>query len=1314
MNKNIFQSKNKKYLFSVSLLISLLITLIPVALATEIDAYDKVDLAAEIDTDNGLVLKTSEQRVNLYQNGLSDPGESCIAQNKQTSAFADALDNEVISTLEKIASVLFAICTTMSAIDTIISATAMVIGMWSGPCCRPEMMVCPGPCGAPCTAMEAKFRTWSVIYTPVKAICCFVNCGWCTGADGCFGFFGIDLKSVSLGAVPDVGIAGPGGGISQFGLSPYDNIYLAVGCLCPIAIIFNMRKLKTIYDVYNCCVEQACENGLNTEACEQQLEEATCIYWEGSLYSMMAKVLMSMITNAITGVLASLIAANILACVYAVFKIVQVPKVIMGVISAWEYMGRTFEEPACEDLGFDAIKTDSQKAFDDAADSGFEDVNEETMENWERITLVDQNDDGVYDYHAPVWTAVAGKEKTYTSTVWSRDAKGELGSKTYQKIDGKITNNEGKKVGFLEWEGIKGNAVPNTDVLSMSNQGTGIIAGKSYDRFDVVGQKVEFYQENKVVQNLDLTKTGDAQVFVNSLGINEHKLGGVTKGIETDGTINLEKGKVQVLQTATGTDPTVLQISSEGKTPLTEIRYSNGIVSTQSYSDDAGTKVSTWELTQNQKVLLSGKGAAPSKWGTFNKARQQAKSAGIIVDGATETRIDGNILSFVKEDQKYYVDTSTNQITNMQTIGDITIAKQIGITKPGSQFKYNQYYSVITNEVDGLSYYLKDGDPIPKGYVDMKVKAISGDEIIVQGATKKNAAVDIRTIPVYGVTPPITDIDRATLIIEGKNYDDIPLSLINEVGGVIEIKSVQNVDEYKTTITLKDGSTVDITQNGDNVEIFNTEGDPTATWNVQGTKVTKTIGENQRIVESSFQDAEGNRIRVKEHLSIAKGSTDFSPSQDVEMTINGKTITIPPESFRELELKTEEDNQQKIDNIVTAYNMLDKPDKLNYDRTLGYSTGGKLPDETLKISTDGQTTTLTKYDKNVKDMTSETIKIETQTDGTQTETKTKFKKRERGKVIQDVLSKEIITRNSEGRITFIRGTGEDTHYYSFDIDPKTGKIEGDFLYGDLYIDDKFSPQGTSNIYDAGPTIKGYNFGLDQNGEMWMKEVDEKSWTKASDDKFKQFRTENKDKFDSIKKQGKAAMELKEQKEEQAKEKIEKQKTSTKEKLAQKEADYESAYNMMYEVVWTLLDLTLSEPINELIADQCKSDSDKSYPPVDTTTDSGGGISSGVGGSGGPCQGIDYNIYNAQFVSKTPLANGNCDYRVTYGISACGNAITYDALISGTPDSETLESDSVSLGQTISRSNILESQICTHQSICLTTNDGHNQCYPPLP
>ena len=287
--------------------------------------------------------------------------------------------------------------------------------------------------------------------------------------------------------------------------------------------------------------------------------------------------------------------------------------------------------------------------------------------------------------------------------------------------------------------------------------------------------------------------------------------------------------------------------------------------------------------------------------------------------------------------------------------------------------------------------------------------------------------------------------------------------------------------------------------------------------------------------------------------------------------------------------------------------------------------------------------------------------------------------------------------------------------YNFNIDPNTGEVMefGQTMKNGLSFTGESTLRGEKKIYTASRAMNWWEVGFDQNGEMWLKDLAKVGdWKKASDSQFKDL--QNRDDFKSLKETGKDIMEKRADIEQKEKENIENKKISTKDKLAQKEADYQSAYNMMYEMVWTLLDLTLSEPINEAIADQCKSDADKSYPATDTTTDTGGGISGGAGTGGDPCTGITSNIYNAQFVSKTPLDNGNCDYRVTYGISACGSAVDYASSISGTQDSDPLESNSVSLGQTISRSNVIELQICTHQSICLTTNDGHNQCYPPLP
>jgi len=520
---------NKKYLFSISILISLLIILIPIAVAKELDTYDNV------------ILKTKEQRINLYQSSeeevvtttaekepfereyLSDPGKACVSQHEQTSSFADNLDSSTIATLEKIAYVLFAICTTVTAIDTIISTVALAIGMITGGCCPGA----PEPTSvARCAAMEGKYRIVSLTFPILEVLCCFVNCGWCTGAEGCFGIFGINLKSISLGAIPNLKIGGPGEGIGQFGLSPYDNIYTAIGCFCPIAIIFNLRKLKTVYDVYDCCIQEACENGLSTEACELQLDEATCMYWEGSLYSVLAKILIGILTKIVTNIVTKTFVENwmkiVLACLYAVAKLARIPTVISNVKSAWEYMGRTFDKPNCKDLGFDRVKEQSEAAMREAAKEGFEDVDESLLENWEYVTMVDANNDGIYDYSAPKWTETS-TEGVDTTTIVTWDTKKKESTTTqYWKKEGIIYSDEklSNKVNLVKWLEIKGENEPLYIIMGSDGSAT-IKYGstgyyESYDSFEIKDNEVTFTRTKDdgttTTQTLNLVTLGDTKI----------------------------------------------------------------------------------------------------------------------------------------------------------------------------------------------------------------------------------------------------------------------------------------------------------------------------------------------------------------------------------------------------------------------------------------------------------------------------------------------------------------------------------------------------------------------------------------------------------------------------------------------------------------------------------------------------------------------------------------------------------------------------------------------------------------------------------
>lgn len=319
---------------------------------------------------------SAAQQVSDYD--LSDPEEACLAKNAESSALADALDNQMIRLLEATASIAFTITTTMNAIEDIITTVDMVIGVGTGCCAFPAPV---------CEANGIKFRAWEEFYSKFQTLSCFVNCGWCTG--GCQGLGSIPMDKITLGAIPAVmepNIEGVdpqgGGGIGQFHISPYDNIYLAMGCLCPVAILFNIRKLKTIYETYDCCIEQACAAGLSTEQCDHFLSTSTCMYWEGSMYKMLVNVALSFISR----FLGELIPESwldpdteiggLVNCALIAFRVMQIPGLIDQVKGAFDWMSTSFDKPDCSELGFEKLKPTQQqlssslnKTYEDFKDS---------------------------------------------------------------------------------------------------------------------------------------------------------------------------------------------------------------------------------------------------------------------------------------------------------------------------------------------------------------------------------------------------------------------------------------------------------------------------------------------------------------------------------------------------------------------------------------------------------------------------------------------------------------------------------------------------------------------------------------------------------------------------------------------------------------------------------------------------------------------------------------------------------------------------------------------------------------------------------
>ncbi len=346
-------------------------------------AWFMIFLVLSIPLTSTLALAQLSSSPTPYQ--IGDVGQQCIQKNQKTHSLVSFLENDVISVIEQIISILYAITTIANAIDTVIDTIYTVTE-----CCFPNPFT-----AASCVGQEAEIIGWETgIFSTIRSLSCIVNCGWCggadgqegTGDDGCFGI-GSLMSGISLGAMPSViGPTGGPGGLAQFHLSPYENIYTAVGCLCPTAILFNLRKLKTIYDTYNCCVSEACTNGFSTQGCERMLSEATCMYWEGSVYLSLAKVLISVIASLLADLIVDLVGSIPgLACAMSIFDLVQLPSVVMGVINAFDWVSTTFTEPTCEDLGFENIR------------EGYEQGLWTQNAGQTILTLRDVNGDGIYD-----------------------------------------------------------------------------------------------------------------------------------------------------------------------------------------------------------------------------------------------------------------------------------------------------------------------------------------------------------------------------------------------------------------------------------------------------------------------------------------------------------------------------------------------------------------------------------------------------------------------------------------------------------------------------------------------------------------------------------------------------------------------------------------------------------------------------------------------------------------------------------------------------------------------------------------------------
>jgi hypothetical protein len=370
--------KEKNFVLAISVFIIVLAISMPISFSFAIAQSDISQ--AEIKQDEKQTEQDSSKITGLASSDEEDnltAGKRCEDKDKHVSDFVKLMDNGIIKVLEQVAAMLFAICTTVGAIDNIIHTVQNFLA-----CCG---IFLPTTRCIYINVEAYKFDIASLLPI-VGQICCFVTCGWCTGV-GCYEIneniiadAGRALKSISLAnaggdAGLDLGLIGGermriGGkrGLGDFRISPFDNIYTALACACPIAVIYNLRKLKTIYQVYDCCLQQACENGLSTKGCEDQLSEATCMFWLAAPLKTLVKALIAIVTNFLFGKEGFLTRALVSRtgggkflgfraweCARALFDITRVPGEMLQMQEAWKWQSRSFKDPSCKDLGFDKL-----------------------------------------------------------------------------------------------------------------------------------------------------------------------------------------------------------------------------------------------------------------------------------------------------------------------------------------------------------------------------------------------------------------------------------------------------------------------------------------------------------------------------------------------------------------------------------------------------------------------------------------------------------------------------------------------------------------------------------------------------------------------------------------------------------------------------------------------------------------------------------------------------------------------------------------------------------------------------------------------
>ena len=1337
--------KTKNYLFSIAVFISLIFMLLPVALAVELDSYDNS------------VLKTKEDRINLYQEpgdgegeeadepndeSFDDPGEACLEQHKKTSGFVEALDNGIISTLTDIVVLLTAIVQIASAIDTVLDAIAMVMGFDKTFCCT-----LPAPPSPPiCKSITQVWSGWSAFYGIIEQIGCFVNCGWCTGAN-CFagplsgggnaaaaGSSGTGAATTTqpsrnvqppppgsgafaAGWIPNLEIFGPGQGIAQFGLNPYDNIYTAIGCLCPTAILFNLKKLKAIYQVYDCCIQQACSNGLSTAPCERQFDEATCMFWEGSIYSMLAKALMRLLVTAVTAILMRIFdkaaVGKFMACVFAVFKLLQIPGVITSIIDNFNMAMTSFDDPNCEDLGFKELKERTQEELEQAAEEGFEDV-EEDITRGNPLAMVDRNGDGRYDSYANNYqtigfselpTAVQNSVRTnlpqgtnpnsqsYRMYRWVNPDHQEIYYYEAPSGEGGTTmySANGQAATSGQAYHVRMNSLPPS-ITGMYGDNTAIINGQAV-RFTRQGTSlVQVDAAGNVVSGgarIDFSNAEQRATYLSSYNLNTQGL--TNAGTPREDTVNGQSGIIipydngQVFisdsRPPTSTSPGYTQVTVTinptavgGASAVTTItNFGDGSRLTQTPPSTPGATGAAgqqgWEFTVGGNIYSGSGQIVPSTSTTpeqiatsmdnFRRAVTTANLAGQITSDTTQSWGDNGLTvtrgSVANSNLHTYIVN-----TNTGTVGQVRTTESWSEPLSSGGRESRTITTTTNTQTSASSVTLMRGTTTIATNVDPSVirdrqiiwEQSYQDYIVFEGGLGYDD-VAVRGSDGYTIYDQF-ERNTQTGVITVTPNNAIRRIQVTTVGNVVT-RTESDLSNNQVT-----GRTVTTTQTIDNqrVEIVQRyDAQNTLTGDVTVNIVGRTpISINRNLFEANqpFNGLQGqNLVRAAEAYSdFGRPNTFASYTQGgVIYYSNGAQDQYGSQGYRQISYNTVGDQT------------------FRYEKTFGANGNyyGQSINTQIGVASSIQygwrdTTTPTP--------TEHPLTFAPSSDGT------------RYNLVQGTQDANFFnTRNIQVGGSQYQVTADGTGIY-------VQTSDGANRYN---LADSNMPQDVRNAINQDPQLQRL----------------------ATDPAA---RTEFTDRV------GERLNEDQRAREEQA----ERERTQAERKIPKISMWEDSVYIATYDVVWQMLNFILGDYINDLILEQCKKDAEDSYPqhnePVDSTVGAGIGnpIPPNIDGNGSQipetaslsCQNLVTNTYNAQINPPTQLGNNSWSYPVSYSISAmCNSTFAYRITLKNPGgDEEYIADGSLGYGESVSMNYDALSQDGTFNRICIEADV--TRCFPP--